>query len=170
MAESCYPHPVTLRSGVRAATVVLALASLIAGTVPTVPARRPRVGTAAPLVDQGLNPSEEAPFATALKVLLKDRNTDMVVTVRKSRAPRGGCKKRGTVYWVYSKRGTICFTRRNSGAAWRFSVQVVRGRNPIRKQSATALATLAAERAASSFTDETEPRNLIKSADRKSVV
>ncbi|HYI43858.1 MAG TPA: alkaline phosphatase family protein, partial [Actinomycetota bacterium] len=114
------------------------------------------------LVDQGLNPSEEAPFRKSLKTLLKDRDTDMVITVRRSKGARGGCRKSGLVYWVYSARGTICFTRKPKGPRWAYKVQVVRGKNPIRRQSATALATLAAEREASTFLEDPERRNLIK--------
>lgn len=113
-------------------------------------------------VDQGLNRSEEPAFKRALKTLMNDRFMDLVITVRQKQRPRAGCKKRGTVYWVYSRRGTICFTRRARGSGWRFSIQVVRGRNPIRKQSAWILPTLKQERAASSFTEDEVKRNLIK--------
>ncbi|HWL65286.1 MAG TPA: alkaline phosphatase family protein, partial [Actinomycetota bacterium] len=115
-------------------------------------------------VDQGLNASEEPAFKRSLRVLLKDRFVDMVITVRPRSRPRAGCTKRGVVYWVYAKRGTICFTRAPRGYGWRFSVQVVKGRNPVRKQSAWSLPTLKAERKASSYIEDPEPRNLIRSS------
>lgn len=115
-----------------------------------------------PFVDQGLNASEEPAFKRALKVLMKDRFMDLVVTVRPNSRSRGGCEKTGNVYWVYSRRGTICFTRAAQGPGWRFDVQVVSGRNPVRKQSAWALPTLRAERRASTFVEDSEKRNLIR--------
>ena len=137
------------------------VASLLFATA-LMPGASGPAGAAARLVDQGLNASEEASFRTSLKVLLKDPNVDLVVTVRRSGSPLAGCGNTGQVYWVYSVRGTICFTRRPVGNAWRFAVQVVRGRNPIRKQSAWALATLAQERNASTSVEDPEARNLIK--------
>ena len=117
-----------------------------------------------PVGDQGLNKGEEKVFAKALPILLENPDVDLVVTLRTKQKPRSGCLGTGDVYWVYSARGTICFTRAPSGRAWEFDVQILNGKNPIRAQSATALATLAAERQASTITDETEPRNLIKAS------
>ena len=113
-------------------------------------------------VDQGLNAGEEPAFKKALKLLKKDEFADMVITVRQNQKPRAGCKRKGTVYWVYAKRGTICFTRKPRGAGWRFKVQVVKGRNPLKKQSAWALPTLKAERAASVIVEDPDRRNLIR--------
>lgn len=138
------------------------VAGLFAGSLVAQPASDVAIAAAAPLVDQGLNVTEEAAFRKSLRVLLKDPNTDLVITVRRSSKPRAGCRRTGQVYWVYSKRGTICFTRRVSGRAWAFDVQVVSGRNPIRKQNAFALATLEAERRASTLVEDPERRNLIK--------
>lgn len=146
----------------RAYVASLLVIGLVAATFAAQPAPEVALAASAPLVDQGLNASEEAAFAKSLRLLLKDPNTDLVITVRRSSKPRAGCRRTGQVYWVYSKRGTICFTRRLAGRGWRFSVQVVRGRNPIRRQSAFALATLEAERRASTFVEDPERRNLIK--------
>lgn len=145
--------------------VLVALAVLSSALMfqPAAPAAAQDPPEPTPLfVDQGLNASEEPAFKRALKLLKKDKFADMVITVRQKQKPRAGCKKRGTVYWIYAKRGTICFTRKPRGAGWKFKVQVVKGRNPVKKQSAWALPTLKAERKASVMTDEEEPRNLIK--------
>jgi hypothetical protein len=83
--------------------------------------------------DQGLDVSEEKVFEKALRLLLDNRDVDLVITMRRGQKPREGCRRRGTVYWVYAARGTICFTRRASGRAWTFDVQVVKGKNPISK-------------------------------------
>ncbi len=115
------------------------------------------------LVDQGLNASEEPAFRKALKLLKTDPNVDSIITVRQSAKPLQGCRKTGTVYWVYAARGTICFTRKPKGAGWRFSVQVVKGKNPLRKQDPTALSTLEEERKASTFVEDPTPRNIIAS-------
>jgi predicted AlkP superfamily pyrophosphatase or phosphodiesterase len=142
--------------------VMLAVGGFVGYPTPPAPAQDQPAPT--PLfVDQGLNASEEPAFKKALKVLMKDEFVDMVVTVRQKQRPRAGCKRRGTVYWVYARRGTICFTRSPRGSGWRFKVQVVKGRNPVRKQSAWALPTLDVERRASSFVEDPERRNLIKS-------
>ncbi len=117
-----------------------------------------------PVTDQGLNKGEEKVFAKALKLLLANPDVDLVVTLRTKQKKRAGCRRTGDVYWVYSARGTICFTRKAKGRAWKFKVQVVEGRNPIRKQSAKALATLGDERAASTMTEDEEPRNLISAS------
>lgn len=149
--------------GISILSIVLVVVSGLVG-YPTVPTAAQDQPAPAPLfVDQGLNASEEPAFKRALKVLMKDEFVDMVVTVRQKQKPRAGCKRRGTVYWVYAKRGTICFSRIPRGAGWRFKVQVIRGRNPVRKQSAWALPTLETERRASTFVEDPERRNLIKS-------
>ena len=115
------------------------------------------------LVDQGLNASEEQAFRKSLKLLKKDPDVDHITTVRSSAKPQGGCRKTGLVYWVYAKRGTICFTRKAKGSGWTYSVQVVKGRNPIKKQNPFVLETLEKERAASTIVEDPTPRNLIKS-------
>ena len=140
-------------------TVVLVGTALVSRSSPRAAAQEPPPTSG--FVDQGLNASEEPAFKRALKVLMKDGFMDLVITVRQKQKPRAGCRKRGTVYWVYSRRGTICFTRKARGSGWRFSVQVVKGKNPVRKQSPWALSTLDAERRASTFTSEDEKRNLI---------
>lgn len=115
-----------------------------------------------PEADQGLNASEEKAFARSLRLLLKNRDVDMVVTVRRSSAPAGGCDRTGLVYWVYAERGTICFTRRRAGRAWDYNVDLIKGRNPVADRSPTALATLAKERRASSTTlTDPDLRNLV---------
>lgn len=115
-----------------------------------------------PPADQGLNVSEERAFAKSLRLLLKNEDVDMVVTVRRSSSPADGCDRTGLVYWVYAERGTICFTRRPAGRAWDYDVDLIEGRNPVAGRSPTALATLAKERRASSTTlTDTDPRNLV---------
>jgi len=117
-----------------------------------------------PIVDQGLNASEEQAFARALPDLLANQNVDMVLTLRESPAPINGCNETGIVYWAYSARGTICFSRQAAGSGWSFSVQTVSGVNPLAAQDATALSTLAAERAASTNSvNDPEFRNLVDS-------
>ena len=152
----------------RIPVVFLAMVALLApGLVlePISPAAAQDPPEPTPLfVDQGLNASEEPAFKKALKLLMKDEFADMVITVRQNQKRRAGCKRKGTVYWVYARRGTICFTRTPRGAGWRFKVQVVRGRNPLKKQSPWALSTLRAERAASVIVEDPERRNLIKSS------
>ena len=144
-------------------TVVVVVAVLMSGFAIEPRAEAQDTPEPTPLfVDQGLNASEEPAFKKALKVLRNDEFADMVVTVRQKQKPRAGCKRRGTVYWVYARRGTICFTRIPKGAGWRFKVQVVKGRNPVKKQSAWALPTLAAERKASVIVEDPDRRNLIK--------
>ena len=111
--------------------------------------------------DQGLNRSEERSFERSLRALMKNKNVDMVVTMR--RYHKGKCPFKKRVYWVYARRGTICFKRKAVGRKWRFEVSKLEGRNPVRRQSHTALATYKRERAASSRTleDTGEPRNLV---------
>jgi len=117
-----------------------------------------------PIIDQGLNPSEEQAFARALPDLLANPNVDMVLTLRQSPSPVNGCNEIGIVYWAYSARGTICFSRQVAGSGWSFNVQVVSGVNPVAAQDATALSTLAAERAASTNSvNNPEFRNLVDS-------
>lgn len=147
------------------AVTLLAACVVAAGLIPAPRPVAAQESAAEPkFVDQGLNASEEQAFRRALKVLMKDRFMDLVVTVRRGQKPRAGCNKSGTVYWVYARRGTICFTRTPRGGGWRYRVQVVKGKNPVRKQSPWALSTLKAERRASTFTSEDEKRNLIKSS------
>ena len=146
-----------LRAAV-AGTVALLLLLPLAFSPTPVAAGKPEV-----LVDQGLNASEEPAFRKALRLLKKDPDVDHVTTVRSSKKRVGGCKKTGLVYWVYAKRGTICFTRKARGSGWTFSVQVVKGRNPIKKQNPFVLETLAKERAASTMVEDPTQRNLIRS-------
>ena len=111
--------------------------------------------------DQGLNRSEERAFKKSLRALMKNDDVDMVITMR--RYPRGKCSFRRPVYWVYSRRGSICFTRDTAGRRWRFEVERLQGRNPLKRQSHTALPTYEKERAASprSVDDTGEQRNLV---------
>ena len=149
-----------LRRRVAAATLTVLL---LATTSPPAPVLANHFA-GHPVGDQGLNASEEKVFTKALRLLLTNPDVDLVITMRRAKKPQAGCRKRGTVYWVYAARGTICFTRRVSGRAWKFDVQIVKGKNPISRQSATVLKTLAEERAASSITADAEPRNLIRSS------
>ncbi len=144
-------------------SVAACVAVLVAALFPASPVLSQDSGTEDDpiFVDQGLNRSEERAFKESLKILLKNPDVDMVVTVRPGSKARMGCKKAGDVYWIYSARGTVCFTRAPKGAGWGFSVQVIKGKNPVREQSATVLWTLAQERAAGTPTDEPEPRVLI---------
>ncbi len=115
-----------------------------------------------PRADQGLNASEERAFVKSLRLLLKNKDVDMVVTVRRSGSSVGGCDRTGLVYWVYAKRGTICFTRHPVGRGWDYNVDLIEGRNPVADRSPTALATLAKERGASGTTlTDPDLRNLV---------
>ena len=111
--------------------------------------------------DQGLNRSEERAFRKSLRALMKNEDVDMVITMR--RYAFGKCPFDKRVYWVYATRGTICFKREAVGRKWRFDVERLRGTNPLKRQSHTALATYEKERAASPrvVEDTGEPRNLV---------
>ncbi|MDQ4095160.1 MAG: alkaline phosphatase family protein [Actinomycetota bacterium] len=111
--------------------------------------------------DQGLNRSEERAFRKSLRALMENDNVDMVITMR--RYEMGKCPFDKRVYWVYSRRGTICFKRKAAGHNWRFDVERLEGKNPLKRQSHTALATYEKERAASPrvVEDTGEPRNLV---------
>lgn len=114
-----------------------------------------------PKPDQGLNRSEEPSFKRSLRALMKNKNVDMVITMR--RYPKGDCPFKKRVYWVYARRGMICFKPKAAGRKWRFDVERLEGKNPLRRQSHTALATYKRERKASSrvVEDTGEPRNLV---------
>ncbi|HYN36433.1 MAG TPA: hypothetical protein VEV82_05605 [Actinomycetota bacterium] len=117
-----------------------------------------------PVADQGLTDAgEEQAFAEALPLLLNNPDVDGVLTMRQSTEPREGCTRTGSVYWVYSSRGVICFLRAPQGSGWIFDVQLISGENPFAAMDHTALATLAEERAASStFVDDPpNDRNLV---------
>ena len=142
----------------RVFAALLALGMLAATTSPATGLHAPSHRR----VDQGLNASEERAFAKSLRLLLDNRDVDMVVTLRRSASPTGGCKLTGLVYWVYSPRGTICFTRHRQGRAWDFTVRLVAGENPVARRDPTALATLEKERAASTrFVEDPDLRNFV---------
>ena len=154
----------TLSLPLRAAVGLVSLVVLLGSTLAWAPETTANHETAHPIADQGLSDSgEEQAFAKALPLLMGNDNVDAVVTMRESTEPRDECTLTGTVYWVYSTRGDICFTRAPDGEGWTFDDQVLNGINPIGDMDHTALATRAEERAASTTFLEEVPyqRNLV---------